>query len=83
MTCVRCGNLYMVCMCMCSFLVWKKRVFELSRVCPCRWTPGGTPYMVFIGAVFHNITKTCLKRLGHGGYEWVEKEVGGFAEDMS
>ncbi len=34
-------------------------------------------------AVFHNTTKTCLKRGGHGGYEWVEKEMCRFAEDMS
>ncbi len=27
--------------------------------------------------------KTCLKRVGHGGYEWVEKEMCQFVEDMS
>ncbi len=40
----------------------KKRVFELSRVWPWRWPRGCTPYMVFIGPVFHNTIKTCLKR---------------------
>ncbi len=23
----------------------------------------------------HNTTLTCLKRVGHGGYEWEEKEM--------
>ncbi len=54
---------------MCSFLVWKKTVFELSRGWSWRWPCGGTPYMVFIGPVVHNTTKSCLKRIGHGGYE--------------
>ncbi len=61
----------------------KKHVFELSRAWPWRWSPGGTPYMVFIGPVFHYIIKTYLKRVGHCGYEWVGKEMGRFAEDMS
>ncbi len=53
----------------CVFLLSvKKRVFELSRVWPWRWPLGGTPYMVFIGPVFHNTTKTCLKRKRHGGF---------------
>ncbi len=30
-----------------------KRVFELSRVWPWRWTRGGTPCMVLIGPFFH------------------------------
>ncbi len=68
---------------MCSFLVWKKRVFELPRVWPWRWPRVGNPFMVFIGFVFHNIIKTCLKREGHGGYEQVKKEMCRFAEDMS
>ncbi len=51
----------------------KKRVFEISRVWPWRWTRGGTPHMVFIGPIFHNTIKTCLRRVGHCGYEWVEK----------
>ncbi len=68
---------------MCSFLVWKKRVFELSRVWPWRWPCGGTPYMVFIGPVYHYTIRTYLKRVGHCGYEWAEKEMGRFVEDMS
>ncbi len=64
---------------MCSFLVWKKRVFELSRVWPWRLPCGDTPFMVLIGPVF----KACLKRVGNGGYGWVEKEMYWFAEDMS
>ncbi len=64
---------------MCSFLSAKKRVFELSRV----WPRGGTPYIVFIGPVFHYTIKTCLKRVGHCGYEWVEKVTCRFEEDMS
>ncbi len=39
--------------------------------------------MVFIGPVFHYTSKTCLKRVWHGGYEWEEKEMCRFAEDMS
>ncbi len=31
--------------------------------------------MVFIGPVFHYTIKTCLKRVGHYGYEWVENEM--------
>ncbi len=61
----------------------KKRVFELSQVWPWRWPHGGTPYMEFIGSVFHYTIKTCLKRVGYCGYEWVEKEMCRFAEDMS
>ncbi len=61
----------------------KKCVFELSRVWPWRWPRGGTPYIVFIGPVFHYTSKTCLKTVGHGGYEWVEKEMCRFAEDIS
>ncbi len=61
----------------------KKRVFELSRVWPWRWPRGGTPYMGFIGPVFHYTNKTCLKREGHCGYEREEKEMCRFAEDMS
>ncbi len=30
---------------------------------------GGTPYVLFIGPIFHNTIETCLKRVGHGGYE--------------
>ncbi len=61
----------------------KKRVFELSRVWPWRRPCGGTPYVVFIGPFFHYTNKTCLKTGGHGGYEWMEKEMGRFAGDMS
>ncbi len=61
----------------------KKRVFELSRVWPWRWPRVGTSYMVFIGPVFHNTIKTCLKRVWHCGYEWVKNEMCRFAEDMS
>ncbi len=43
----------------------------------------GTPYVVFNGPAFHYTNKTCLKTVGHCGYEWVEKEMGWFAEDMS
>ncbi len=149
---------------MCSFLVWKKRVFELSWVSLWRWPRGVVPHTwylsaqsfirllklvcrendivamnewkkncvglqrtwvskrtvnigrtkcrpvwplpcwfwhpldlsmtlkvtswgkqctVFIGTVVHNTTKNCLKRVGHGGYEWLEKEMCRFAEDMS
>ncbi len=57
----------------------KKRVFELSRVWPWRWPREGTPYMVFIGPVFHYTIKTYLRRVWHCGYEWVEKEMCRFA----
>ncbi len=39
--------------------------------------------MVFIGPVFHDTIYICLKRVGHDGYEWVEKEMCRFAEGMS
>ncbi len=65
------------------FFSVKKRVSELSRVWPWRWRRGGTPYMVFIGPVFQNTIKACWRRVGHGGYEWLEKEMCQFAEDMS
>ncbi len=61
----------------------KKLVFELSRVWPWRWRRGGTPYMEFIGPVFHYTIETCLKRVGYYGFEWVENEMCRFAEDMS
>ncbi len=61
----------------------QKRVFELPRVRPWRWPRGGTPYMVFICPVFHYTFKTCLRRVWHCGYEWVEKEMCRFAVDMS
>ncbi len=67
---------------MCSFLVWKNacsnyREFDLEGD-----LVGVSPYMVFIGPAFQNTTKTCLKRVGHGGDEWVEKEMCRFAEDI-
>ncbi len=37
----------------------------------------------FIGPVLHDTIKTCLKRVGQGSYERVEKEMCRFAEDMS
>ncbi len=67
----------------CSILVWKNaclnyREFDLEDD-----LVGGTPYMVFIGPAFHYINKNCLKTEGHCDYEWVEKEMGRFAGDMS
>ncbi len=50
-------------------------MFEKSRVWPWRWPRGVTSYMVFIGPVFRYTIKTGLKRVWHGGYEWVEKEL--------
>ncbi len=55
----------------------KKRVFELLRVWPWRWPRGGSPYMIFIGPVFHYTIKTYLRRVWHCGYEWVEKKCVG------
>ncbi len=68
---------------MCSFLVWKNaclnyREFNLEGDLV------GVPHTwYFVGPVFHLIIKTCLKRVWHGGYEWVENEMCRFAEDMS
>ncbi len=76
-------GLYTSIMYMCSFLVRKKHLFELSHVWPWRWACWGTQYVVFMGPVFHNTSKTCLKRVGHCGPEWVEKEMCRFAEDMT
>ncbi len=30
---------------------------------------GGSPYVVFIGPIFHNTIETCLERVGHGDLE--------------
>ncbi len=68
---------------MCSFLVWKNACLNYREIDLEGDLVGGAPYMVFIGLVFHNTTKTCLKRVGHCGNEWVEKEKCRFAEDMS
>ncbi len=68
---------------MCSFLVWKAaclnyREFDLEGYLV------GVPHAWYLSAQSTtNTTKTCLKRVGHGGYEWVEKEMWRFAEDMS
>ncbi len=59
-------------------LVWKKACFN-DREFDLEDDLAG----VFIGPVFHNTIKTYLKRVGYGGYEWVEKEMCRFAEDMS
>ncbi len=67
---------------MCSLLVWKNACLN-SREFDLEGDLVGTPYIVFIGPVFHNTVKTCLKIVGYGGREWVEKEVCRFAEDMS
>ncbi len=47
----------------------KKRVFELSRVWPWRWSRGGTTYMVFIGPVFREYDIVAMS-------EWKKKCVG-------
>ncbi len=39
--------------------------------------------MAFIGLCFHNTIETCLKRVGHGGYKKLKKEMYRFVEDMS
>ncbi len=39
--------------------------------------------MVFIGQIYHNTIETCLKRIGHGGYEKWKKKMCRFVEDMS
>ncbi len=36
-----------------------------------------------LGLIFHYTIETCLKRIGHGGYELLEKEMCRFAEVMS
>ncbi len=61
---------------MCSFLVWKNaglnyREFDLEGDLV------GVPHIWYYYTI-----KTYLKRVGHCGYEWVEKEMGRFAEDM-
>ncbi len=66
---------------MCFFIVWKNaclkyREFDLEGDLV------GTTYMVFICPVLRYTTKTCLKWVGNGGYEWVEKEMCRFTEDM-
>ncbi len=53
---------------MCSFLVRKNaclnyREFDLEGDLV------GVPHTWCIGAVFHYTIKTCLKRIGYGGYE--------------
>ncbi len=65
----------------CSFLAWKTRAWIIAGL-TLKVTSWGTLYMVFIGLVFHYTIKTCLKKVWHCGYEWVEKMCR-FAEDMS
>ncbi len=67
---------------MCSFLVWKNaclyyREFDLEGDLV------GVPhiYRPSLSSIF--TIKTYLNRVGHCGYEWMEKEMGRFAEDMS
>ncbi len=68
---------------MCSFLVWKNaclnyREFDLEGALV------GVPHTWYLTIQpFITLKKTCLKREEHGSYEWVEKEMGRFAEDMS
>ncbi len=68
---------------MCSILVWKNACFNYREFDLEGDLVGGTPCVLFIGPVCHTTIKTCLKRVGHCGYEWVENEMGRFAEDMS
>ncbi len=67
---------------MCSFLVWKKaclnyREFDLEGDLV------GVPHTWYLSVQSFIRLKTCLKRVWHCGYEWVEKEMCRFAEDMS
>ncbi len=68
---------------MCSFLVWKNaclnyREFDLKD------NLVGVPHTWYLSAQsFITLWKACLKRVGNGGYEWVEKEMCRFAVDMS
>ncbi len=68
---------------MCSFLVWKNaclnyREFDLEGDLV------GVPQTWYLSTQsFITPLKNCLKRVGHCGYEWVEKEMCRFAEDMS
>ncbi len=64
---------------MCSFLKWRNdclnfREFNLEGALV------GVPHTWYLWA---QTIKTCLKRVEHGGYEWVEKEMCRFAQDMS
>ncbi len=54
----------------------KKCAFELSWVWPWRWPRGGTPYMLFVGPVFHHTTKKWLKRVRHHTTKKWLKRVG-------
>ncbi len=67
---------------MCSFLVWKNACLNYLEF-DLEGDLVGVPRGVFIGPVFHYTIKTCLKRVAYCGYEWVEKEMCRFAEDMS
>ncbi len=68
---------------MCSFLVWKNACLNY-REFDIEGDLVGAPHTwFFIGPVFHNIIKTCLKMVGYSGYEWDEKEIYRFAEDMN
>ncbi len=63
------------------FLVWKNAGLNYREIDLEGYLVG--VYMVFIDPVFHNTSKTCLKRIAQSGNEWVEKEMCRFAEDMS
>ncbi len=61
---------------MCSFLVWKNACLNYRDI-DLETDLVGVPHAWYLSI------KICLKRVGHGGYEWVEKEMWRFAEDMS
>ncbi len=67
---------------MCSFLVCKNACLNYSEF-DLEGDLVAVFIVVFIGPVFRHATKTCLKREGHCGDDWVEKELCRFAEDMS
>ncbi len=68
---------------MCSFLVWKNACLNCCEF-DLEGDLVGVPHAWYLSAhFFHNTNKTCLKCVGYCGFEWVEKEMCLFAEDMS
>ncbi len=68
---------------LCSFLVAKNAYFNYREFDLDIDLVEAPHTCFFIGPVIHNTIKTCLKIVGQCGYEYVEKEMCRFAEDMS
>ncbi len=60
----------------------KKTHFVIIASLTWKVTLWGALCVVFIGPIFIGTNETCLKRVGHGGFEQLNKEMYQFEEDM-